>query len=123
MSPVIDSTVKTVKVKIEIDVDELRHWAGKHADAGHHGVAHVLYKAAEGVESLTEQALREAREERVPEPLPVVAHKADGETDAERFAAMAKRLTNGHQPGGQHSRDALARLIRREIARAEGATT
>ena len=122
MSPVIDSTVKTVKVKIEIDVDELRHWAGKHADAGHHGVAHVLYKAAEGVESLTEQALREAREERVPEPLPVVAHKADGETDAERFAAMAKRLALGHQPGGQHSRDGLARLIRREIARAEGTT-
>ena len=77
----------TVKVKIEIDVDELRHWAGKHADAGHAGVAHVLYKAAEGIESLTEQALREARETRVPEPLPVVAHKADGETDAERFAA------------------------------------
>ena len=46
MSPVIDSTVKTVKVKIEIDVDELRHWAGKHADAGSHGVAHVLYQAA-----------------------------------------------------------------------------
>ena len=67
--------MSTVKVKIEIDVDELRHWAGKHADAGHHGVAHVLYKAAEGVESLTEQALREAREERVPEPLPVVARK------------------------------------------------
>ena len=116
------STVKTIKVKIEIDVGELRHWAGKHADAGHAGVAHVLYKAAEGVESLTEQALREAREERAPEPLPVVAHKADGETDAERFAAMAKRLELGHQPGGQHSRDGLARLIRREIARAEGTT-
>jgi hypothetical protein len=74
---------KTIKVKIEIDVDELRHWADRHADAGHHGVAHALYKAAEGIESLTEQALREARETRVPEPLPVVAHKADGETDAE----------------------------------------
>ena len=121
MSPVIDSTVKTVKVKIEIDVDELRHWAGKHADAGHHGVAHVLYKAAEGVESLTEQALREAREERVPEPLPVVAHKADGETDADRFAVIAQWIEDGHIPGG-HSRDAIARLIRREIARAEGTT-
>ena len=122
MSPVIDSTVKTVKVKIEIDVDELRHWAGKHADAGHHGVAHVLYKAAEGVESLTEQALREAREERAPEPLPVVAHKADGETDADRFATMAHRLDQGYSIDGQRSRSALARLIRREIARAEGAT-
>ena len=79
----------TIKVKVDVDVEELRHWAGKHADAGHAGVAHVLYKAAEGVESLTEQALREAREERVPEPLPVVAHKADGETDAERFAIDA----------------------------------
>ena len=123
MSPVIDSTVKTVKVKIEIDVDELRHWAGKHADAGHHGVAHVLYKAAEGVESLTEQALREAREERVPEPLPVVAHKADGETDIDRFRAMAYRVECGYDVAGQHGRSALARLIRREIARAEGATT
>ena len=92
MSLVIDSTVKTVKVKVSVDVDELRHWAGKHADAGHAGVAHVLYKAAEGVESLTEQALREAREERVPEPLPVVAHKADGETDAERFAAWLAQV-------------------------------
>ena len=119
VSPVIDSTVK---VKIEIDVDELRHWAGKHADAGHHGVAHVLYKAAEGVESLTEQALREAREERVPEPLPVVAHKADGETDVDRFATMAHRVEDRLDIGGQHSRDALARLIRREIARAEGTT-
>ena len=60
MSPVIDSTVKTVKVKIEIDVDELRHWAGKHADAGNHGVAHVLYQAAAEAESLTEQLLGEA---------------------------------------------------------------
>ena len=33
------STVKTVKVKAAVDVEELRHWAGKHADAGHHGVA------------------------------------------------------------------------------------
>ena len=109
-------------IKIEINVDELRHWAGKHADAGHHGVAHVLYKAAEGVESLTEQALREAREERVPELLLVVAHKADGETDADRFAVMAHRLDQGYSIDGQHSRSALVALIRREIARAEGTT-
>ena len=115
--------MSTVKVKVRVDVDELRHWAGKHADAGHAGVAHVLYKAAEGVESLTEQALREAREERVPEPLPVVAHKDDGETDTARFAVMAHRLDQGYSIDGQHSRSALARLIRREIARAEGATT
>ena len=60
---------------------------------------------------------------RVPEPLPVVAHKADGETDADRFAVMAHRLDQGYSIDGQHSRFALARLIRREIARAEGATT
>ena len=51
-------------IKIEIDVDELRHWAGKHADAGHHGVAHVLYKAAEGVESLTVQAALDGTDEK-----------------------------------------------------------
>ena len=115
--------MSTVKVKVKVDVDELRHWAGKHADAGHAGVAHTLYKAAEEVESLTEQALREARETRAPEPLPVVAHKADGETDTARFAVMAHRLDQGYSIDGQHSRSALARLIRREIARAEGATT
>ena len=115
--------MSTVKVKVKVDVDELRHWAGKHADAGHAGVAHTLYKAAEEVESLTEQTLREARETRVPEPLPVVAHKADGETDTARFAVMAHRLDQGYSIDGQHSRSALARLIRREIARAEGATT
>ena len=27
--------MSTVKVKVMVDVDELRHWAGKHADAGH----------------------------------------------------------------------------------------
>ena len=85
-------------------------------------MAHVLYKAAEGVESLTEQALREAREERVPEPLPVVAHKANGETDIDRFRAMAYRVERGYDVAGQHGRSALARLIRREIARADGAT-
>ena len=71
---------------------------------------------------LAEVRRLQAAVERVREPLPVVAHKADGETDAERFAAMAKRLALGRQPGGQHSRDGLARLIRREIARAEGTT-
>jgi hypothetical protein len=54
---------ETIRVKVTVDTDELREWAGKHADAGHHGVAHVLYKAAEEGESLTEQALREARAE------------------------------------------------------------
>ena len=54
---------RTVKVKVAVEADELRRWAAWHADAGHAGVAHVLYLAAEGVESVTEQALREAREE------------------------------------------------------------
>ena len=84
--------------------------------------AHTLYKAAEGVESLTEQALREARETRAPEPLPVVAHKADGETDIDRYRAMTIRLIRGYAVGGSADRDALVVLIRREIARAEGAT-
>lgn len=50
-----------IAVTVSVDTDELRKWAGKHADAGHHGVAHVLYKAATDGEALTEQALREAR--------------------------------------------------------------
>lgn len=50
----------TIHVKVTVDTDELREWAGKHADCGHHGVAHVLYKAARDVESLSEQAIREA---------------------------------------------------------------
>ena len=44
---------------VAVDVDELREWAGRHADAGHHGVAHALYQAANGVESITEQHDRE----------------------------------------------------------------
>ncbi len=61
----------TIKVKVGVDVGELRHWAERHAD---------------------------------------------------RFAAMAHRVEDRLDIGGQHSRDALARLIRREIARADGAT-
>lgn len=49
----------THPVTVAVDVAELREWAGKHADAGHHGVAHVLFKAAEGIESVTEQHDRE----------------------------------------------------------------
>ena len=51
----------TLKVHVGIDSDELREWADWHTDAGHHGVAHILYQAANEAESLTEQALREAR--------------------------------------------------------------
>jgi hypothetical protein len=51
--------LQTVTVTVAVDSAELREWAGRHADAGHHGVAHVLFKAAEGVESVTEQHDRE----------------------------------------------------------------
>ena len=56
---------ETIRVKVTVDTDELREWAGRHADAGRHGVAHVLYKAAEDGESLSEQAVNEARTEGV----------------------------------------------------------
>lgn len=46
---------------VTVDSHELREWADKHADAGNHGVAHVLYKAADGMESVTDQAIREAQ--------------------------------------------------------------
>ena len=71
---------------------------------------------------LAEVRRLQAAAERVPEPLPVVAHKADGETDIDRFRAMAYRVERGYDVAGQHGRSALARLIRREIARADGAT-
>lgn len=53
--------MSTIRVKISVDSDELRKWAEWHVDRGHHGVAHVLYKALEGMESLSEQAVREAK--------------------------------------------------------------
>lgn len=52
---------KTLRVTVTVDTDDLRKWAGWHADRGHHGVAHVLYKAASDGEALTAQALREAK--------------------------------------------------------------
>lgn len=52
---------ETIRVTVAVDTDELRTWADHHADRGHHGVAHVLYKAAIDGESLSEQAIREAR--------------------------------------------------------------
>lgn len=58
-----EEATETIRVKVTVDTDELRRWADHHADRGHHGVAHVLYKAAQAGESLTEQALREARAE------------------------------------------------------------
>ena len=53
------SEPRRLPVTVAVDVDELREWAGRHADAGHHGVAHALYQAANGVESITEQHDRE----------------------------------------------------------------
>lgn len=61
MSDTTTSTAETIRVTVEVDTDELRKWADHHADRGHHGVAHVLYKAAAEGESLSEQALAEAR--------------------------------------------------------------
>ncbi|QMU19043.1 hypothetical protein [Gordonia rubripertincta] len=45
-----------ITVKVAVAPDELREWAGKHADAGHHGVAHVLYEASGRYEKLIEAA-------------------------------------------------------------------
>jgi hypothetical protein len=54
-----------IRVKVTVDTDELRDWANRHADAGNHGVAHALYKAAADGESLSDQAINEARTEGV----------------------------------------------------------
>lgn len=53
--------MQTIHVKVVVDTTELRVWADKLADAGIHGPAHVLYQAAAQGESLTEQAIREAK--------------------------------------------------------------
>jgi hypothetical protein len=44
---------ETIRVQVVVDTDQLRLWAGKHADAGHAGVAHVLYEAANRYETQT----------------------------------------------------------------------
>ena len=54
-----------------------------------------------------------------PTPLPVVGHKGRDETDADRFRRMAWNLRNGYSVGGSNTRDALARLIDREVARSQ----
>lgn len=55
--------VETLRVMVTVDTDDLRRWAAKHADAGNHGVAHVLYTAASDGESLTAQAIAQAKDE------------------------------------------------------------
>jgi hypothetical protein len=56
-----EAEVTTLRVTVTVDTDELRKWADWHADRDHHGVAHVLYKAATDGESLSDQSTREAR--------------------------------------------------------------
>lgn len=58
---VSEQGVTRLAVTVTVDTDDLRKWAEWHADRGHHGVAHVLYKAASEGESLSKQALREAK--------------------------------------------------------------
>lgn len=53
------------------------------------------------------------------EALPEIAHKGSS-TDAEMFERMAWNLDNDYPAGGSNARNALSRLIRREIRRAAG---
>jgi len=46
-TPEAPKNSQRIQVQVAVDTDELRTWAGKHADAGNHGVAHALYRAAE----------------------------------------------------------------------------
>lgn len=90
---------ETIRVTVTVDTDELRAWAEKHADAGHHGVAHVLFKAASDGESLSEQhdrqvaakALREAAHDLLNTPWPT---RADGAV-AGGLEARAARIEGG----------------------------
>lgn len=93
---------ETIRVKVTVDTDELREWAGKHADAGHHGVAHVLYKAADDGESLSEQATREMRDQITADALELVREwtQMDGRLhlrgrDLEDFRTELANVTSG----------------------------
>lgn len=63
-----------IHLTVTINSDDLRRWADWHADAGHHGVAHVLYQAANGAAGITAQhdaevaakALRDAASAPIP---------------------------------------------------------
>ena len=83
---------ESLPVKVTVSSEELREWAGRHADAGHHGVAHVLYKAAAGVETIVEQYERE----RVAQP------PTDAEVEAAAQVLNSEGWTchgGGHEPG------------------------
>lgn len=83
-----------IHVTVEVDTDELRRWADHHADRGHHGVAHVLYKAASDGESLSEQTIRAAVIE-------------EGERIARAIEARYLGADFGRQYDGRESPDAL----------------
>ncbi|WP_458681927.1 hypothetical protein [Prescottella equi] len=38
---------KTIRVTTSVHVDDVRDWAEKHLRAGHHGIANLLFDAAE----------------------------------------------------------------------------
>lgn len=79
--------MSTIPVTVTVDTGELREWAQRHADAGHHGVAHVLYQAAEGIESIPEQHDRELREQ--------VAREIEAAAKARRTSADATAAARG----------------------------
>lgn len=62
---------ETLTVKVTVDTGELRHWAGKHADAGHAGVANVLYEAAAKYEQAATVRPNPPVAAPPPRPLPV----------------------------------------------------
>ena len=78
--------------------------------ATHEQRQHHREAAARALSAVADQLRAEA--------LPVVGHKAEGETDEQRFTQMADRLERGYPVGGSNTRAALAQLIRREVARA-----
>lgn len=59
---------RTIEVKVDVDTDELREWAGKHADAGQAGVAHVLYATARQLETGSVPAFLDGGESAPPAP-------------------------------------------------------
>jgi hypothetical protein len=90
--------VTSHRVVVELDSDDLRMWADHHAGAGRHGVAHVLYKAAEEVERIA----------------------AGVPTPVDRVRAVLETFQRTTRVGGRRGGKTLAQDLWVEVARAIG---
>lgn len=79
-----------IHLTVTINSDDLRRWADRHADAGHHGVAHVLYQAANEAAGITAQHDAEV----AAKALRDAADEAEYERDIARHAHQSANATH-----------------------------